>query len=162
MKRLRRSAQLLRTRGETCDQVLRGAEPPFSIVQIILVRYPMKFLVVDDSPTMRRIVRNALREIGYGEVTEAEDGQDALEKLQAHPVEFVITDWNMPNMNGLDLTKTIRTHAQFGQLPILMITTRGMQEDVIAAMKARVNNYIVKPFTPQVLREKIDMILKIA
>ena len=122
----------------------------------------MKFLVVDDSPTMRRIVCNALRDIGYNEVVEAEDGQDALEKLDAQPFEFVITDWNMPNMNGLDLTKTIRSHAQFGELPILMITTRGMQEDVIAAMQARVNNYIVKPFTSKILQEKIDMILKIA
>ena len=121
----------------------------------------MKFLVVDDSPTMRRIVCNALRDIGYNEVVEAEDGQDALEKLDAQPFEFVITDWNMPNMNGLDLTKTIRSHATFGELPILMITTRGMQEDVIAAMQARVNNYIVKPFTSKILQEKIDMILKI-
>ncbi len=121
----------------------------------------MKFLVVDDSPTMRRIVCNALRAIGYSEVVEAEDGQDALDKLDAHTFEFIITDWNMPNMNGLDLTKSIRSHDQFGELPILMITTRGMQEDVIAAMQARVNNYIVKPFTSKILREKIDMILKI-
>jgi len=121
----------------------------------------MKFLVVDDSPTMRRIVCNALRDIGYSEVVEAEDGQDALDKIDAHSFEFIITDWNMPNMNGLDLTKSIREHDQIGEIPILMITTRGMQEDVIAAMQARVNNYIVKPFTAKILREKIDMILKI-
>ena len=121
----------------------------------------MKFLVVDDSPTMRRIVCNALRDIGYSEVVEAEDGQDALDKIDAHSFEFIITDWNMPNMNGLDLTKSIRDHDQIGEIPILMITTRGMQEDVIAAMQARVNNYIVKPFTAKILREKIDMILKI-
>ena len=121
----------------------------------------MKFLVVDDSPTMRRIVCNALRDIGYSEVVEAEDGQDALDKIDAYSFEFVITDWNMPNMNGLDLTKSIRDHDQIGEIPILMITTRGMQEDVIAAMQARVNNYIVKPFTAKILREKIDMILKI-
>jgi two-component system chemotaxis response regulator CheY len=120
----------------------------------------MKFLVVDDSPTMRRIVCNALKEIGYSDLVEAGDGNEALEQLEAHAPEFVITDWNMPNMNGLDLTKSIRSHAQFGELPILMITTRGMKEDVLAAMQARVNNYVVKPFTPQVLREKIDMILK--
>ncbi len=120
----------------------------------------MKFLVVDDSPTMRRIVCNALRDIGYSEVVEAEDGQDALDKIDAHSFEFIITDWNMPNMNGLDLTKSIRDHDQIGEIPILMITTRGMQEDVIAAMQARVNNYIVKPFTAKILREKIDMILK--
>jgi two-component system chemotaxis response regulator CheY len=122
----------------------------------------MKFLVVDDSPTMRRIVCNALREIGYSEVVEAEDGQDAMDKLGADTFEFIITDWNMPVMNGLDLTKSIRGHERFGELPILMITTRGMQEDVIAAMQARVNNYIVKPFTAKILREKIDMILKLA
>ncbi|MFQ5572076.1 MAG: response regulator [Rhodothermales bacterium] len=122
----------------------------------------MKFLVVDDSPTMRRIVCNALREIGYDEVVEAEDGQDAMEKLNADAFEFIITDWNMPTMNGLDLTRSIRDHSQYGELPILMITTRGMQEDVIAAMQARVNNYIVKPFTAKILREKIDMILKVA
>ena len=121
----------------------------------------MKFLVVDDSPTMRRIVCNALRDIGYSEVVEAEDGQDALDKIDAHSFEFIITDWNMLNMNGLDLTKSIRDHDRFGELPILMITTRGMQEDVIAAMQARVNNYIVKPFTAKILREKIDMVLKI-
>ena len=121
----------------------------------------MKFLVVDDSPTMRRIVCNALRDIGYSEVVEAEDGNDALDKIDAHTFEFIITDWNMPNMNGLDLTKSIRDHDQIGEIPILMITTRGMQEDVIAAMQARVNNYIVKPYTAKILREKIDMILKI-
>ncbi len=121
----------------------------------------MKFLVVDDSPTMRRIVCNALRDIGYSEVVEAEDGQDALDKIDAHSFEFIITDWNMPNMNGLDLTKSIRDHDQIGEIPILMITTRGMQEDVIAAMQARVNNYIVKLFTSKILREKIDMVLKI-
>lgn len=120
----------------------------------------MKFLVVDDSPTMRRIVCNALKEIGYSEVTEAEDGSEAAEKLDAASVDFVITDWNMPNMDGLDLTKMIRNHPQLNELPILMITTRGMKEDVLAAMQARVNNYVVKPFTPDVLRSKIDMILK--
>lgn len=122
----------------------------------------MKFLVVDDSPTMRRIISNALTEIGYSEVLEAEDGLEALEKLNILPIDFVITDWNMPNMNGLALTKNIRNHPELRELPVLMITTRGMQEDVIAAMYARVNNYIVKPFTPVTLREKIDMVLRTA
>jgi two-component system chemotaxis response regulator CheY len=120
----------------------------------------MKFLVVDDSPTMRRIVCNALKEIGYADLVEAGDGEEALEQLAAAQPEFVITDWNMPNMNGLDLTKSIRADAATADLPILMITTRGMKEDVLAAMQARVNNYVVKPFTPQVLREKIDLVLK--
>lgn len=122
----------------------------------------MKFLIVDDSPTMRRIVCNALREIGYSDLEEAEDGSRALEKLGTAAVDFVITDWNMPNMNGLDLTKTIRSHPRLNELPILMITTRGMKEDVLAAMHARVNNYIVKPFTPEVLRDKINMIMRTA
>lgn len=122
----------------------------------------MKFLVVDDSPTMRRIVCNALREIGYNEFDEAEHGSDALMKLHADQFDFLITDWNMPVMNGLELTQAVRAHAQLGRMPILMITTRGMKEDVIAAMQARVNNYIVKPFTPDILRDKIGMILKTA
>jgi two-component system chemotaxis response regulator CheY len=123
----------------------------------------MKFLVVDDSPTMRRIVRNALRDIGYSEVIEAGDGQEAFKKFEeeGESVDLVITDWNMPNMNGLELTRAIRGHGSMGEKPILMITTRGMKEDVMAAMQARVNNYIVKPFTPEVLRDKINMVMKI-
>lgn|SRR5690554_1304949 len=122
----------------------------------------MKFLVVDDSPTMRRIVCNALREIGYSDYEEAGDGEAALEVMQSKPVDFVITDWNMPVMNGLELTQTLRGDERYESLPILMVTTRGMKEDVIAAMHARVNNYMIKPFTPEVLREKIDQILKSA
>lgn len=122
----------------------------------------MKFLVVDDSPTMRRIVTNALREIGYEDVEEAGDGEEALKTLDAGSFDFLVTDWNMPNMNGLELTQTVRQHDTYHEMPILMVTTRGMKEDVVAAMQAKVNNYVVKPFTPEVLREKIDMILKIA
>lgn len=120
----------------------------------------MKFLVVDDSPTMRRIVINALKSFGVEDIVEAEDGQDALSKLKENQIDFVITDWNMPNMNGLDLTKTIRASEQWKNLPILMVTTRGLKEDIIQALQAKVNNYIVKPFTPQVLKEKILAILK--
>ena len=120
----------------------------------------MKFLVVDDSQTMRRIVNNALKGIGYDDILEAEDGKDALAKLYVEKVDFVITDWNMPNMSGLEFTKAVRSDDQFLNLPILMVTTRGMKEDVMEALQARVNNYVVKPFTPQVLKEKIDQILK--
>lgn len=120
----------------------------------------MKFLVVDDSQTMRRIVNNALKGIGYDDIIEAEDGKDALAKLYVEKVDFVITDWNMPNMSGLEFTKAVRADDQFLDLPILMVTTRGMKEDVMEALQARVNNYVVKPFTPQVLKEKIDQILK--
>jgi two-component system chemotaxis response regulator CheY len=120
----------------------------------------IRFLVVDDSPTMRRIVINALKNIGYTEIVEAEDGKDALAKLYAEKIDFIITDWNMPNMSGLELTKAVRSDPNFANIPILMVTTRGMKEDVLEALQARVNNYIIKPFTPQILKEKIDQILK--
>jgi two-component system chemotaxis response regulator CheY len=120
----------------------------------------MRYLVVDDSPTMRRIVINALRTFGIEEIIEAEDGQDALSKLRSDKVDFVITDWNMPNMTGLELTKAIRSDDKLKSLPILMVTTRGLKQDIIEALQARVNNYVVKPFTPQVLKEKIDAVLK--
>jgi two-component system chemotaxis response regulator CheY len=119
-----------------------------------------KFLVVDDSLTMRRIVVNALKSLGYESVIEAADGKEAVGKLASEGADFVITDWNMPEMNGLDLVRWIRGNDQFTNLPVLMITTRGNKDDVIEAMKARVNNYIVKPFTPAGLKEKIEAIRK--
>jgi len=120
----------------------------------------MKFLVVDDSPTMRRIVINALKTFGYTDVVQAGDGQQGIEQLEAHDdVDFVITDWNMPVMTGLELTQSIRGNDKFKHLPILMVTTRGLKSDIIEALKARVNNYVVKPFTPPVLKEKLDSVL---
>ena len=119
-----------------------------------------KFLVVDDSLTMRRIVINTLKSIGFENVIEAADGKDAVAKLLSEGADFLITDWNMPEMSGLDLVKWTRANGQFAEIPILMITTRGNKEDVIEAMKMRVNNYIVKPFTAPGLKEKIDQILK--
>jgi two-component system, chemotaxis family, chemotaxis protein CheY len=119
-----------------------------------------KFLVVDDSLTMRRIVINTLKSIGFENVIEAADGKDAMAKLLSEGAEFLITDWNMPEMSGLDLVKWARGNEQFANIPILMITTRGNKDDVIEAMKMRVNNYIVKPFTAPGLKEKIDQILK--
>jgi two-component system chemotaxis response regulator CheY len=120
----------------------------------------MRFLVVDDSPTMRRIVINALKAFGWTDVVEAGDGQEGLDKLNSgEVVDFVITDWNMPNMSGLDLTKAIRSDERYKHLPILMVTTRGLKADIIEALKAKVNNYVVKPFTPAVLKEKMDAIL---
>lgn len=120
----------------------------------------IKFVVVDDSLTMRRIVVNALKSLGYEQVAEAGDGKEAIAKLTTEGSTFVITDWNMPEMNGLELARWLRSNAQYENIPILMITTRGNKDDVIEAMKARVNNYIVKPFTPQGLKEKIEQILK--
>ncbi len=120
----------------------------------------MKFLVVDDSPTMRRIVINALKTFGHTDVVEAGDGVEALDQLKKEGnIEFVVTDWNMPNMTGLELTQAIRGSGEFATLPILMVTTRGLKQDIVDALKARVNNYVVKPFTPQVLKEKIEAIL---
>jgi two-component system chemotaxis response regulator CheY len=119
----------------------------------------MKYLVVDDSPTMRRIVINALKSFGWTETVEAGDGQEALDKLEVEQIDFVITDWNMPIMSGLELTKAIRANPKLNHLPILMVTTRGLKTDIIEALKARVNNYVVKPFTPQVLKEKIEAVL---
>jgi two-component system chemotaxis response regulator CheY len=116
----------------------------------------MKFLVVDDSATMRRIVINSLQRIGYTDIVEASDGQEALGRTDAS-IEFVITDWNMPNMTGLELAREIR--ARGNGVPILMVTTRSVREDILAAVEAGVSNYIVKPFTPQVLKEKIDQVL---
>lgn len=121
----------------------------------------MKFLVVDDSPTMRRIVNNTLRQLGYTDIIEAEDGKDALAKLNIEEVDFIITDWNMPNMDGLEFTNAVRQSSAYADLPILMVTTRSMKEDVIQALHARVNNYITKPFTPQVLKEKIEQIMQL-
>ncbi|RMG27757.1 MAG: response regulator [Methanobacteriota archaeon] len=122
----------------------------------------MKFLVVDDSPTMRRIVINSLRQLGYNDFIEAEDGQDAWAKLNVEDVDFIITDWNMPKMSGLELTNNVRSHPEFSSLPILMVTTRSMKDDVLQALQARVNNYITKPFTPQILKEKIEQILQLS
>ncbi len=118
----------------------------------------MKFLVVDDSATMRRIVVNSLQRIGFNDTIEASDGQDALVKFDSS-VQFVITDWNMPNMSGTEFTKALRARSDGQHVPILMVTARSVKEDILTAMEAGVNNYIVKPFTPQVLKEKIDALL---
>ena len=118
-----------------------------------------KILAVDDSPTMRRIIVNTLKRAGYTDVIEASDGRDALEKLNTDRIILVITDWNMPQMDGLTLVKALRSSDEFKQLPILMITTRSVRDDIVKALKAGVNNYIVKPFSPETLRAKIQEVL---
>ena len=118
----------------------------------------MKILVVDDSATMRRILVNSLHRVGFTECVEAGDGKEGLEKFDAS-IQFVITDWNMPNMSGLDLARAIRQLPDGKQVPILMVTIRSVKEDIVAAIRAGVNDYIVKPFTPQVLKEKIDAVM---
>ncbi|MBN2288699.1 MAG: response regulator [Candidatus Glassbacteria bacterium] len=119
----------------------------------------MKVLAVDDSATMRRIIVNTLKRIGIEDVVEAEDGADAYAKLETEAgINFIITDWNMPNMSGLEFVNKVRA-GQFKGIPILMVTTRSIKEDIIEAMKAGVNSYIVKPFTPQTLKEKMDQVI---
>ena len=119
----------------------------------------LKILVVDDSATMRRIIINTLSRIGYNETVEAEDGADAYSTLESEDsINFIITDWNMSNESGLEFVNMIR-EGPFKELPVLMVTTRSMKEDIIEAMKAGVNSFIVKPFTPETLKRKIDIIL---
>ncbi|MBI5491682.1 MAG: chemotaxis response regulator CheY [Deltaproteobacteria bacterium] len=120
----------------------------------------MKILVVDDFSTMRRIIRNILKEIGYTNVDEADDGSTALEKLKGGGFQFVVTDWNMPNMPGIDLLKAIRQDEALKQIPVLMVTAEAAKENVVIAVQAGVNNYIVKPFTAAALKERIDLILE--
>ncbi len=120
----------------------------------------MEVLVVDDSPTMRRIVVQMVKRLGYGDIVEAGDGQEALGKLQAESdIGLVLSDWNMPIMNGLELPQAIRSDEQFAKLPILMVTTRNMKEDIVITMKAGVNNYVTKPFEPKTIKEKIDKVV---
>lgn len=118
----------------------------------------MKVLVVDDSPTMRRIVVNALRRIGYADTIEAGDGLTALSQLTA-AIGLIITDWNMPEMSGPEFTRAVRSHPLGRALPILMVTTRGAREEIVAGVDAGVTSYIHKPFTPPALKEKIDRVL---
>lgn len=120
----------------------------------------LKILAVDDSPTMRRIIVNTLKRAGYEDVTEASDGKDALAKMKVEQFNLVITDWNMPEMDGITFVSQIRSQEEFKDMPVLMVTTRSVKEDIIEAMKAGVNNYIVKPFTPETLGEKIGQVLK--
>ncbi len=119
----------------------------------------MKILIVDDFPTMRRIVKTLLRQNGYTNFIEAEDGEIAYTTLQNNPdIEFIVSDWNMPNMTGLELLKTVRADPKLKHLPFLMVTAEAEKENIIEAVKSGVNNYIVKPFTGQTLRDKMQKI----
>ncbi|MDL0080745.1 MULTISPECIES: chemotaxis response regulator CheY [Helicobacter] len=120
----------------------------------------MKLLVVDDSSTMRRIIKNTLQRLGYEDILEAEHGVEAWDIMDTKEgIGVLITDWNMPEMNGLDLVKKVRADDRYKEIPIIMVTTEGGKAEVITALKAGVNNYIVKPFTPQVLKEKLEVVL---
>ena len=120
----------------------------------------IKFLVVDDFSTMRRIVRNLLKELGYTNADEAEDGAVALQKLQGGDFDFIITDWNMPNMDGLQLLQAVRANAALKHLPVLMITAEAKKENIIAAAQSGASGYIVKPFTAATLNEKLVKIFE--
>ncbi|MFC0179398.1 chemotaxis response regulator CheY [Thorsellia kenyensis] len=120
----------------------------------------LRFLVVDDFSTMRRIVRGLLKELGYNNVEDAEDGVDALNKLKAGNFDFVVTDWNMPNMDGLELLKTIRADPKFANMPVLMVTAEAKKENIIAAAQAGASGYVVKPFTAGTLEEKLTKIFE--
>jgi len=120
----------------------------------------MKILVVDDFGTMRRIIKNILRQIGYVNVFEAENGLSALEILRNEKIEFIISDWNMPEMPGIELLKTVRASEEWKDLPFLLVTAEGKKENVLEAVKHKVTNYIVKPFTPETFTEKINQIFK--
>jgi two-component system chemotaxis response regulator CheY len=120
----------------------------------------MKILVVDDFSTMRRIIKNLLRDLGYTNTAEADDGKTALPMLQSGGFDFLVTDWNMPGMNGIDLLKAVRADEKLKSLPILMITAEANRDQIIEAAQSGVNGYVVKPFTAAVLKEKIEKIFE--
>lgn len=120
----------------------------------------MKILIVDDFSTMRRIIKNLLRDLGYNNTSEADDGNTGLPMLQSGNFDFLVTDWNMPGMTGLDLLKAVRADARLKSLPVLMVTAEAKKEQIVMAAQAGVNGYIVKPFTAQTLKEKIEKIFE--
>ncbi|MDR2401779.1 MAG: response regulator [Deferribacteraceae bacterium] len=124
--------------------------------------YEQIIITVDDSSTMRRIIKNTLQKIGFANVLEAGNGVEALEIMAKQNVDMIITDWNMPEMDGLTYVKAVRGKDQFKETPILMITTEAAKEDILTALRSGVNNYVVKPFTPDTLQEKVFKLLGLA
>jgi two-component system chemotaxis response regulator CheY len=120
----------------------------------------MNILVVDDFSTMRKIIKNILRQLGYINILEADDGTSAMEVLRSEKGDFIISDWNMPQMTGIELLTAVRTSEEWKDMLFLMVTAEGQKENVIEAVKNRVNNYIVKPFTPETLTEKINKVFE--
>ena len=120
----------------------------------------MKILVVDDFSTMRRIIKNLLRDLGFNNIQEADDGSTGLPMLQSGSFDFLVTDWNMPGMTGIELLKAVRADAKLASLPVLMVTAEAKKEQIVEAAQAGVNGYIVKPFTAQTLKEKIEKIFE--
>ncbi|WP_177339462.1 MULTISPECIES: chemotaxis response regulator CheY [Pseudomonas] len=120
----------------------------------------MKILIVDDFSTMRRIIKNLLRDLGFTNTSEADDGLTALPMLQSGGFDFLVTDWNMPGMSGIDLLRQVRLDERLKHIPVLMVTAEAKREQIIEAAQAGVNGYVVKPFTAQVLQEKIEKIFE--
>lgn len=120
----------------------------------------MKILIVDDFSTMRRIIKNLLRDLGFSNTHEADDGVTALPMLRSGDYDFLITDWNMPGMTGIDLLRAVRADAKLGSLPVLMVTAEAKRDQIIEAAQAGVNGYVVKPFTAQALKEKIEKVFE--
>ncbi|UQZ90780.1 response regulator [Deltaproteobacteria bacterium Smac51] len=116
----------------------------------------MKVLVVDDFSTMRRIVKNILRQLGFSNISEAEDGEKAAALLEIEKFDIIISDWNMPNMTGIELLRHVRSSEHLKDIPFLMVTAEAQQENIIEAVKAKVSNYVVKPFTADTLQEKLE------
>ena len=120
----------------------------------------MKILIVDDFSTMRRIVKNLLRDLGFTNTVEADDGKTALPILQSGGIDFLVTDWNMPGMTGIDLLKAVRSDPDLADLPVLMVTAEAKREQIIMAAQAGVNGYVIKPFTAATLKEKIEKVFE--
>jgi len=120
----------------------------------------MRILVVDDFSTMRRIIKNLLRDLGFNNTEDADDGNTALPMLESGKFDFLVTDWNMPGMQGIDLLKAVRKDPNLSNLPVLMVTAESKKDQIVEAAQAGVNGYIVKPFTAQILNEKIDKIFE--
>lgn len=119
----------------------------------------MRILIVDDSSTMRRIIINTLNKIGFRDLVEASNGREGIDRLANGDIEMIITDWNMPEMSGIDFIRHVRRQEESTKLPVLMVTTNAAKDDIVQALQAGVNNYVIKPFTPETLREKIDVVL---
>lgn len=125
-----------------------------------MINKAMKILIIDDFPTMRRIIRNLLKDLGFENVDEAEDGAMGLEKLRGSNFEFVVSDWNMPNMDGLTMLQNIRADSNLAKLPVLMVTAEAKKDNIVAAAQAGANGYVVKPFTAATLEEKLNKIFE--
>ncbi len=121
--------------------------------------YEHSIITVDDSSTMRRIIKNTLQKLGFETILEANNGVEALEVMSKNKIDMIVTDWNMPEMDGLTFVKAVRQKDEYKDLPILMITTEAAKEDILTALRSGVNNYVVKPFTPETLQEKVFKLL---